>query len=779
MHFKITARTILQLGSELISSDAIAFYELIKNAFDAGSKRVEVRIVKRLEHSFIQDCFATIEERVEKEEYFEDEDVVYYKNLILKNTLSEYYNPDLFKKRLNRVENIDDIIHLLKKANYILFKDQGQGMSLEDLDEIYLTVGTTNRKKQRERDPNPQRPILGEKGIGRLSVMRLGDEVRIETTQNGDSYFQELEIDWEEFADRAEELLESILIEPKVGKEKEDVSEHGTRIFIYNLKGDWTAKKLREIADTQLTKFIDPFEKKHRDFIKLWFNNDAIVLGNIDKKLFEYAHAFANARLTFDDLGQPEFTGEITYRLYNRTKNFTLSGTHMASVLNNPRYIELLKSLGPFQSQLYWYNRQLLTKKNGVLEFQYIRSLVDSWGGGLMLYRDGFRVNPYGGPNDDWLGLDPIALASQGYKLNRKQFVGKVDISSYGNSMLIDQTNREGLRENNEKQALVSLLQYMIQEQIRPFMDDVKEQYQRDESVLNLNDIENRIEQGQIQVRDAVNLLKKKYPEIEKEKEVLNVIETVLKESKELFNIARLSSKALETRLKTTIDLAGLGLMVDVIGHELKRSTEHALSTLGDIDESSPGEIDGLLSTLRTQLKTLKTRLAVIDPLGPAGRQQKEDLDLKKLLRDIIESHDAQFQRHQIDFSLVDDSKNERWPIRAVPGMIVQIIENLFSNSVYWIKQQQRIDRNYRPKIIIELDRINNTISFCDNGPGIPASQKEEVFKPFFSTKPPGDGKGLGLYISKEIAQYHKADLFLLDDKQRSNLHTFILSLNN
>lgn len=48
MPFKVSARTILLLGAELISSDAIAFYELIKNAFDAGSPRVDIDVVARM-----------------------------------------------------------------------------------------------------------------------------------------------------------------------------------------------------------------------------------------------------------------------------------------------------------------------------------------------------------------------------------------------------------------------------------------------------------------------------------------------------------------------------------------------------------------------------------------------------------------------------------------------------------------------------------------------------------------------------------------------------------
>jgi signal transduction histidine kinase len=109
--------------------------------------------------------------------------------------------------------------------------------------------------------------------------------------------------------------------------------------------------------------------------------------------------------------------------------------------------------------------------------------------------------------------------------------------------------------------------------------------------------------------------------------------------------------------------------------------------------------------------------------------------------------------------------------------MIVQILENLISNSVYWIKQLQVTRRSFEGKLTIQIDRINERIQFTDNGPGIPCERKEEIFLPFISTKPPGEGKGLGLYISRELAKYHKASLTLKDETGSDYLNTFILSL--
>lgn len=776
MHFKVTARTILQLGAELISSDAIAFYELIKNAFDAGSKKVQVRIVTRLSHNVVENYlsdFALIEnKRISSSELGE------IRNDIIQNINREAPESIQLEKKLLTASTLESIRLCIKEANYIVIKDEGEGMSLDDLEDIYLTIGTRSRRRQRESNIKSNRPILGEKGLGRLSVMRLGERLRVETTQTGDEHYSELEIDWSLFSHDSDALIETINIEPKIGNLKSNPEEQGTTIFIYDLRSEWTKSKLDEIAKSQLGRFVDPFEKRNRDFITLWFNKLPIVLTGVDKKLFEYAHATAKASLNFDSKGDPIFTGEIDYKTYDRQKTFSLTGTHIASVLETPRYLEVLKSLGSFKVELYWYNRKLLTRNEGVIDAPYIKELVQTWGGGLMMYRDGFRVNPYGGPNDDWLNLDPIALASPGYKLNRRQIVGKVDISSNENPMLLDQTNREGLRENAEKNALVALLKYLIWKELKTFLDDIKKVEDENLAALSLNEIEKRIYTGQNQVRAAVEFLKERYPQIKKETETLSIIEDVLQESADLFKSAKASSEALENRLKTTIDLAGLGLMVDVIAHELNRSTEHAIKTINSLSLNAPQGISSMMNTLKTQLKTLQTRLKVIDPLGPSGRQQKVMTDLRKLIKDTLESHSAQFKRHQIHFELIDKYPLQEWNVKVVPGMIVQIMENLLNNSVYWLKQEQNVNKTFHPVIEVTFNRKNESILYSDNGPGIPKEKKEDIFRPFFSTKPPGDGKGLGLYISRENAKYNNAVLSLLDEN-KNNLNTFILSLNN
>lgn len=151
-------------------------------------------------------------------------------------------------------------------------------------------------------------------------------------------------------------------------------------------------------------------------------------------------------------------------------------------------------------------------------------------------------------------------------------------------------------------------------------------------------------------------------------------------------------------------------------------------------------------------------------------------------IKEILSGHTEQFERHRIRLSidvLPDSSSSLR--IKAVKGMIVQVMENLISNSVYWLKQQKRIDQRFSPKINVVIDTQSQEITFTDNGPGIEPERSEEIFFPFMTTKPSGEGKGLGLYVAREIATYHDAKLYLSEvpTTHSRKLNAFVLSLEN
>ncbi len=117
---------------------------------------------------------------------------------------------------------------------------------------------------------------------------------------------------------------------------------------------------------------------------------------------------------------------------------------------------------------MYWYNRRRLSRVDAIGEQRAVRELQEKWSG-IMLFRNRFRVFPYGEDEDDWLGLDRRALRRSGYTLNKTQFIGRVNISRTANPNLVDQTNREGLRITPEQQVFLQVIRYAVQDWLGAF----------------------------------------------------------------------------------------------------------------------------------------------------------------------------------------------------------------------------------------------------------------------------------------------------------------------
>jgi signal transduction histidine kinase len=791
MPFRVSARTVLQLGAELISSDGIAFYELIKNAFDAGSPRVDIDIVIRINPESLDSHLEHIRSMEEEDtpKAQRDRAIEGYKESVLADVDGSAPRAERLKRQISLASSWEELIESLERANYIDIKDTGSGMSLKDLDEVYLTIGTRSRSTERERQReqfahdhkggSSFRPILGEKGIGRLSTMRLGWRLHVKTARRGEPTWNVLDIDWRKFSNNTNELIDDIEVAPTIGNKKDDPKISGTRIRISALTSSWSVEKLKKIVVEEFSRLTDPFVPRLRYPISLRINSEGISIPTFEKILFEHAHAIVDAKFTVDSR-RPQLLGKVDYLMREREKTFSLELSDILSICdtNSPA---VLYSLGPFTVKFFWFNRQALTAIDGIGEKRQVQKLVNTWSGGLMMFRDGFRVNPYGNPDDDWLDLDRKALASGGYKVNRKQIIGKVDISSLHNAALIDQTNREGIRDCDEKSALISLLKHILETQFRAFMNNVDKGIKAREPVT-FDDLEERVDNEEKEIRQSLKILVRQYPQVKKDTRIITTIEDSIDKIHDLLEEAKQLADSFKEGRTELLHLAGLGLLLEILAHELNRATQHALGTLANADEAKVRKDTGsLLGTLEAQLKTLQKRLRILDPLSTSGRQVKENFELIALVNDILKSHEAQFKRHNIKYSLEvrPSQSTAELTVKMVKGMIVQILENLLSNSVYWLKQQRKLDRSFLPKIMVTIDKRSKTISLTDNGPGIPPTRKEEIFQPFVTTKPPGEGKGLGLYISREIAKYNKAALVLSDERttHKNRLNTFILFL--
>ena len=780
--FTVVARTILELGAELISSDAIALYELIKNAYDANSKRVVVEVVNVFSFTSLRNTQARIQlcERQVAEGLAEEAPLLAKMIAEIGELVDSSAPPGEIANFLDQVGAASDLAGLTnaldsayERANRLSIIDTGEGMSLEDLRDVFLTIGTRSRLESQG-----QRHYVGGKGIGRLSTMRLADRLTVVTTRAGLPDIYELDIDWRRFSHASSETLDQIPIAPRVLASKDDSSEQGTRIELRILKADWNIERVRRLASAQLDRLFDPFSDKARYPIILKVNGATVSIPTFDKRLLAEAQARGDIRYFADPPAGPRFVFTIDYLAYGRSKTIEYDQNDLMGITSRDDIsLAAMRSLGDFTAHFHWFNRQKLAALDGVGTRAQVRDIVNHWANGLLMYRDGFRVNPYGAPNDDWLGIDFKALGSSGYKVNRKQLIGAVNISSSANPRLIDQTNREGLRTNEEKSLLVLMLQKAITEDFRNFLNSV-EREEKKKAKLDVKDTTAFLENVSARTKRTLRGLRSAVaPENVSE---INFLETTFGELEERLKTARDAITTAEREQRDLVNLAGVGLLVEIVSHELGRITRRTLELISGMDRKSVSrDVSSTFDSVESQMLVIRKRLDMLDPLSPSGRNRREVFDLRGLVQEIVDSHQNQFDRYGIRLEIdAGPVPTGSFQIRAVRGMIVQVLENLIDNSVFWLRQKSREDPGFNPIILIEIDAADHELRFSDNGPGIAVARAEDVFKPFVSSKPPGEGKGLGLYISKEIARYHGSDLYLEDAPKNGRLNTFVLDID-
>ena len=797
MGFRIAARTILHLGSELISSDGIAFYELVKNSLDAESPAIRIDVVSRL-------VFRTYDEIVRALGVFrdvpgwtasepaddKDDDKRKWRelrDLALDGLVEGAPDVDELRKELVGARSEADFVKAIRESNYIEFDDDGVGMSMDELRTVYLTIGTGHRQQQKAdsahtRRRGAQSVILGEKGLGRLSAMRLGDVMLVITAQRREKYWNQLEIDWNIFAQAADEDLESVDVSPERGTRKEPNSQ-GTRIRISALRAEWSQEKLEQLAASDFARLVDPFDRSMKLPLELKYNSTTVPVPEFASFLLEHAHGVFKAEYSISRNGEPALTGRKDYRLRRRHAQLRLSGLDLQTLTGTDR--DVLQRVGPFSLELYWFNRRVLTKIEGIGNLATVRRLLAMWAGGVALYRDGYRVNPYGGANDDWLDLDHDAFSTSGFKLNRGQIVGRARITQTDNPYLVDQTNREGLKDGPEKRAFVALLSAAV-EQYRLYVVEIDDDDRRARRVTAAEALDRfRAESdrlGELLPRLA-RILESSSAGRAISKGILDAIDELREAAKHL----EIASAAHDQERSRIIHLASIGLMIEVLAHELYRATANGLKTLGQARTLRDGpSLSTSLRVLYAQLRTLQRRLKVLDPLSTNARQTKEEFDVVEWVNDIVEGFATRNRGSRVTVRATVSPRGGSWQVRGVKGMFVQVLENLLSNSMYWIAQKHRYEvragrANDDDEVIGTIDVAlrprASQILITDNGPGIPEDRRELVFQPFFSTKRNKEGRGLGLYIAREIAEYHGGTLSLGEPDEDGQIHTIIFEI--
>lgn len=781
MSFKFSARAILELGKELISTDEVALFELIKNSVDAASPRVEIIVSIQMLFSDYTEAISKVTDRESIREilHFLKSRLIDPDNKKSVALIHELDNSTNRKQFLTHLKNYYD------ELNYIEIRDTGHGMSITDLSEIFLRIGTDSRRKENLVGAKN----LGDKGIGRLSAMRLGYRMQVKTTRIDDQHWNLLDIDWSLFSSDEDIDAESIIINPEVGDKKVEKSDQGTSIRISALQANWDKVRFIEILQGRIARMVDPFVPGLANkLIIARHNGTRVLIPCIPRELLKAAHAVCHVEFKME--GEvPTLKGYVDYKLRHKRYEIDLQGTDINSISQNtvkrrakrghaafklaPLKPSAYKELGNFKCDMYWYNRLIVTPIEGLTtHFQETRKEISHWSGGPMLYRYGFRILPYGDPKDDWLSLDETAFSESGFKLNRQQLIGRVLLETAHRTMS-EQTNREGLVASETYYALRNILAWVVHVEMRQLINEADrlEKINRREAEVETG----IVEQDRKHVEATLERLRKQAGELYA-KQINDISKSVKKltvDSQRILDQIQAVKKEAHAEREKFLYLAGIGLMTEFIFHELERAVSYTISVIstGAVKQTT-------IKSLRDQLTTLHKRIAAFDELTGEKRQRKSKFDLVELVENILANHERQFERHGISVSFEYSSKS--FVISAVRGMVIQILENLIVNAAYWLKHQKIFEKEFEPSLVVTVDPERKVLTIEDNGPGVAENRREQIFQPFISNKPAGQGRGLGLYIARELAEYHGWKLHmdeLISRIREGRTNMFVLSM--
>lgn len=773
--FSISARVLQHLGSELISSDDTALYELVKNGFDAGSRTVEIRVVYRFDYAIVTRIIKLLSS-LKKRSYSKSSIIKRLRSDLGSNLVKVFEDLNELLPKEGRVQ---DFIDVVRSANSISVCDAGSGMTKDELISNFLTIGTPNRLHQfNERSSSNQNDeeftVFGEKGIGRLSAMRLGSRLQVITKNEKDVQWL-VDIDWNSFANAFDQYANEIPVQITKGVNSPD---SGTVMKITDLLSEWSQQKVEALASHFFSRFIDPFTRKKRFRVNIYWNKELINIPRIGKQFLKVAQNSMKGEVVLDE--------KMRYKIIIKEKFTTISGIEKDRVVE---YTEFdfpdisendLKYVGPFQFELYHYNRRRVSSITGVATRREVLHWLDEWCGGLKVYRDGIRVLPYGQMGrdnsrekrtdrisesyDDWLGIDDRALRAKGLTLNRIQTVGCVRLSRQCNPHLIDQSNRQGLIENRAfgvfQELLIQLINLFrfdimeVQDPSEADIDSIKEKSMKEEEVFA---------DCAEQMISAINSGDHKQVKESKEKVLCSV-----RQLRKIIEETQNAADDQDFNRIEVLELAGLGLSAQSFAHDLEASIDEVLSVSEGID-----------SHLKSVFRALRVQVALIKPGAAKKRRKRGRFIGAEVLNQIAAYHKARLTRHGINLIIKCRNNAEEARLFMVEGHFRQIIDNLVRNSLYWLPRKRSEEQGVvGDKITLTLDGKSKTLSVSDNGPGIAPQDKEWVFMQFRTRKKAG--KGLGLYIARELAEFNGASI-VLNSKRTNSLGrftTFIIDLN-
>lgn len=730
LYFKVSAGLKNIIGKELITNKFVAIFELVKNSFDANSKKVDITF--------------------------------------------NYSN--------NLINSID-------------IQDYGNGMDQNQIINNWLNVAYSDKKFEnaQKKGLKFEREQLGAKGVGRFSCDRVGSIVNMYTRRNNEPSVHHVTIDWDNFENVDEQSFLNIPVE------YEDISmetfpRHGTLISISNLRENWDRDELLKLKG-MLMKLISPNADDSSEFSielhaelelqkdKLFSNDKDIVNGVIKNTLFESLNIKTvaltvdidsegtNIITTLNDKGQ-----EVFYIKENNSDYTALKDVHL---------------------KLFYMNRKaklLFSRIMGVPQISY---------GNIFIFKNGFRILPYGDLNDDFFGINLRQQQGTRRYFGTRDLVGRIEINGEAKGFVEVSSRDKGFIQSKQVDELKKFFVNKMKV-LETYVVDVLDWGDPESEVFNISDVnfeklvrqiagitrktnpieirydENIIAEVSKKVTDSsiqnsfnkisaiaeknkneqlislVNLTKKRVEDLQEvNKKLVSKNEEQRKKYEEnKQELQRVSNQVffLESAADADYVKAKEIIHLDMLfANKIKEHMEIAFSALRDNDKKC------LFKNL-AQIELFASKIYSISNFGlKANFSLKSDIQTKSNLARFIEEYirNIYYRSPNLGMKIMVNNKlNKNVLLNFSASEIVAIIENIISNSykahaknLYFVLSND--DKNFIIDAIDDGDGLNKTIK-----------NKNDIFQLGYTST---EGSGVGLYTIQKILKSMNGNIEIIE----------------
>lgn len=633
----------------------------------------------------------------------------------------------------------------------ITIEDDGHGMS-EDIITSRWLVPSTDNKLRRYTSPKG-RIMQGRKGIGRFAAAILGDRLEMTTTNNGVQ--TTVEINWKLFS--SDKYLDEIAVDLLT---ENTMSRNGTRFKIFAInekKSAWSERQYKDLMK-ELKKLLTPLNNNNDFIIEVEFKDTGItnfenrkeqisaypLLNYYDYRLCGTINSDGSADLTFENtnIGTSDKIEKLLLCFEEDEKFISSIYIDLRVFDRDPESIDEL--INRIDSPL--------DNKLGKNETKNMLNEIC----GIYIYRNGFRIRPYGDSDCDWLSLDKQRVQSPATKIGMNQIAGYIIIKSEEESKLFEKSARDGLKEDEYYLGLVAAIKIALIEIENRRYSYRKKTGKGRKSTNFYKHFQTLIDYSS--VRDnVIKIAKESSMPSTKISELENVINEDIKEKEIIV-------EKIEREFSVYQGQATLGKMVDVIIHEsrkpigwLKSQTSTLKRILNRYNTSKDyNDLIGMIDILNNaipQLQILSNLISRIDPLATRKASSIQKISVKNVVENSFKPFLTEISKNKINIEI---NCSDSLHFIGWEGDLYTAITNIIENAVYWVcfKSNGR-------KISAECYEYENTlyIEIYNNGPTIPTNMIESgsLFEPHITGKP--NGTGLGLPISGEAVSRNKGRL--------------------